>query len=120
MADEITVSYTLKVTNGNIDETINFPSTTFDQSAVGGPTPGYVTIATTEESQTFGELSTLGWCEMRNLDATNYVQIGFSTGVYGIRLKAGESALFRLEPGVTMYLKANTAAVKMLIRAFEN
>ena len=120
MADEITVQTLLQVRNGNLNETLSFPNTTFDQAAVGGPTPGYVTIGTTEETISFSELGTLGWLEMRNLDATNYVRWGFATGVYGGRMEAGEVALFRLNPGTTLYLIANTAACKCLIRAFED
>ena len=101
MADEITVSARL-------------------QAVEGGPTPGYVTIGTSEESEAFSELSTEGWLLMENLDDTNYVEWGFSTGVYGGRLEAGEAALFRLNPSSTLYLRANTAACKMLIYALED
>jgi hypothetical protein len=70
-------------------------------------------IGTTEESITFTDISVNGWVKLENTDATNYVQVGFSTGVYGIRLKAGFSAVFFLEPGATIYLKANTAACRV-------
>lgn len=120
MADEITVQTLLQVRNGQLQETLAYPATTFTQAAVGGPTPGYVTIGTVEESITFSELTTLGWLEMRNLDTTNYVEWGFSTGVYGGRMEAKEPALFRLNPGTTLYLRANTAACKCLVRAFQD
>lgn len=115
MANEITVRSQLKVVNGNLDFSYDSGSLSFDQAAASGPTPGYVTIGTTEESIAFGELATLGWLVMRNLDATNYVEWGFATTVYGGRLEAGEVALFRLNPGTTLYLRANTAACKMLV-----
>lgn len=120
MANEITVTANITVTNGQLKEQINYGTLQFDQDAVGGPTPGYLTIGTSEETEAFSELSTLGWLFMRNLDANNYIQWGFATGVYGGRLEATETALFRLEPGTTLYLKANLAACKLYIAAFED
>ena len=68
-------------------------------------------IGTSEESiATFGDVASEGIVYIRNLDATNYVQIGFATGVYGMRLAAGHIAQFTAEPGLTVYFKANTAA----------
>lgn len=57
---------------------------------------------------------------MKNLDDTNFIEWGFSTGVYGGRLEAGEIALFRLNPSTTVYLKADTAACKMTIYSLED
>jgi hypothetical protein len=57
---------------------------------------------------------------MQNLDATNYIEWGFATTVYGGKLEPGEFALFRLKPSTTLYLKANTAACKALVKAFED
>lgn len=122
MANEITVSARLKVVNASLvtyfERAIN--NKQFTQAAIGGPTPGYQTIGTSEESNTFSELTTEGWLLMENMDATNYVQWGFSTGVYGGRMEAGEFALFRCEPALTLYLKANTAACKVAIYCLED
>ena len=121
MANEITVQTLLQVRNGNLDAQLNFPAATFTQAAVGGPTPGYLTIGTSEETTDFPELTTLGWFVMKNLDATNYVEWGFSTGVYGGRMEAGETAgPFRLNPGADLFLKANTAACKCVLYAFQD
>lgn len=120
MANEISASARLRVANGNLKFEYDTGTQTFTQAAVGGPTPGYVTIGTTEESIAFGELGTLGWCLIKNLDATNYVQWGPATTVYVGRLEAGEFALLRLEPGTTLYLKANTAACKVLVYGIED
>jgi hypothetical protein len=120
MANEITVQNSLRVLNGNLNFVHAPPALSVTQTGVGGPTPGYVTIGTSEESIAFGELSTLGWLIMQNLDATNYVEWGFATGVYGGRMRAGETAQFRLNPGSTLYLKANTAACKVVVYALES
>ena len=119
MADEISIQASMNLSNGLLTFNQTF-SSRFDQTAAGGPTPGMVTIGTVEESQSLAELSTLGWCMMKNLDDTNFIEWGFSTGVYGGRLEAGEIALFRLNPSTTMYLKADTAACKMTIYALED
>lgn len=120
MANEISLDIRFNLANGN-SQYLYAPGTKrYTQAAVGGPTPGYVTIGTTEESVAFSELGTEGYCILQNLDSTNYVQWGFSTAVYGGRLEAGEAAVFRLEPSTTLYLKANTAACKVNILAFED
>lgn len=121
MANEISINVRMKVANGS--SLFDFaPATDFiTQAAVGGPTPGMVTIGTTEETIAFTELGTEGWFVMQNLDTTNYVQWGFSTGVYGGRMEAGETAgPFRLEPSTTLYLIANTAACKVVAYALED
>lgn len=120
MANEITITTTLGLRNGNNIFSFSPGSINVTQTNAGGPTPGVANIGTTEETVSLAELSTYGYCCIRNLDATNYVQFGFSTTVYGIRLKAGEFAVFRLEPGCTLYAKANTAACKVAIYALEN
>jgi|688.fasta_scaffold1552243_1 hypothetical protein len=120
MANEISVNIALTVANGNLREFITSGSQQFTQAAVGGPVPGYQTIGTTEETITTSELSTLGWAYFQNLDATNYVELGFSTGVYGIRLEPGEPAVFRLKPAATIYAKANTSACKLQVKIFED
>lgn len=121
MANEITVNASLSVANGNLKFAFAPGVLRFSQAAAGGPSPGMVSVGTTEESVAFSELGTEGWFMMQNLDATNYVQWGFSTTVYGGRMEAGETAgPFRLEPSATLYLKANTAACKVLIYALED
>ena len=120
MANEITVNAGISVNNGNSSFTQPSKSKSFDQAAIGGPTPGAISVGTTEESTAFPELATEGWLFMQNNDATNYIQWGFSTGVYGGRLRPNEYALFRLEPGTTLFLKANTAACNVLVYGFEN
>jgi len=120
MANEVTVKTSLSVRNGSLVFTYDSGTLQFDQAAVGGPTPGYVTVGTSEESIAFGELSTVGWVVLKNLSTANYVRWGFATTVYGGRLEPGEVAQFRLNPGTTLYLIANTAACKCLVYAVED
>jgi len=120
MANEISVTAGIRVLNGNMDFQQAAKTYSINQSAVGGPTPGAIVVGTTEESTAFPELTTEGWLFMQNLDATNYVQWGFSTGVYGGRLRPGETAMFRMEPSLTLFLRANTASCRCLVYGFED
>ena len=121
MANEIQITSGISVLKGNLSFSVAPATYLSDMTGTGGPSPGYITIGTIEESTAFPELTTDGWLYMKNLDATNYIQWGFSTGVYGGRMKAVETAgPFRMEPGVTLFLRANTAACKALVYGFED
>jgi hypothetical protein len=77
-------------------------------------------IGTTEETLNFpGEIATAGYLFIKNLDSTNYVEFGVTTGVYTVKCKAGEIALFR-STGTTIYAKANTAAVNVQVTFIED
>ena len=66
-------------------------------------------VGTSEEQLAQGaDLGTPGYMLIKNLDGTNYVEVGSTTGVYDIKLKAGEVALYR-HNSATVYAKANTA-----------
>ncbi len=70
------------------------------------------TVGTTEGTVAFTDITTNGWLLLENLDATNYVQWGVATTVYSGRIQPGMVALLQLEPGKTLYVKANTAACR--------
>lgn len=109
MANEITNRIAWSLKKGNLSRTFT-ASNNITQTG-NGIYHNTSSIGTTEESiATFGDVSTEGEVIIRNLDTTNYVQVGFATGVYGMRLAAGRVASFPAEPGLTLYLKANTAA----------
>jgi len=113
MASEITVTQRIQCINGNYNSgALGGAGEQFDQAAAGAAS-GVQAIGTSEETLAEGDLATMGWLWMRNLDATNYISWGFSTGVYGGRLEPGEQALFRTEPAATMYLLADTASCNL-------
>lgn len=80
-----------------------------------------ISIATSEATYSIpSDITAPGYLFLRNMDATNYVQVGFATTVYHIRLLAGQVALLPIEPGETdLFLKSNTAAcdVEIYLRA---
>lgn len=120
MANEISHTLRLQLTNSPLRDDNDPGRVQVTQTALGMSSQ-VLTIGTSEETVSLGDISTPGWCYLVNCDSTNYVEVGFSTGVYGIRLKAGEPAhCFRLNSGVTIYAKANTAACKVLFKVYEN
>lgn len=67
-------------------------------------------VGTIEEELAQGaDLGTPGYLYLKNLNDTYFVEVGSTTGVYAIKLKPGEIALYRHNSG-TIYAKANTAA----------
>ena len=69
-------------------------------------------IGTSEEALNLGNIATLGYIYIKNLDETNFVQLRTATsGTYFCKLKPGEIAVFRFGSGVTApYAIADTAA----------
>jgi len=121
MADELKIRATVTLENGNYKDTFNPGLLEVDQAAAGRG--GHVqSIGTSAETVEVGDVSTLGWCVLRNCDATNYVTIGpDDSGIKNfMRLEAGEFAIFRLEPGITIKAIANTAAVLLDVRVYED
>lgn len=119
MAGEIRVNLQFNVDKGEFRDEFTVLNKTYDQAVIGGGVPGSVTIGTTEETLAFAEIGTEGWLAFKNLDTTNYVRWGFSTGVYGGRIGPGGFAIFQAEPNLTLYLIANTAACKLQVKCFE-
>ena len=121
MADEIRISASMSVDNGNLSFSQNYGTKNYDQANIGGPTPGMIEVGTAEESVAFTELTAPGWVTIQNLDTTNFVEWGFSTGVYGGKLMPGDTAgPFRLNTSANLFLKSDTAACRVVINALES
>jgi hypothetical protein len=109
MANEITVSVQFSATKGGLKVSKD-DAATFDMSgnnyAAGAPT-----IGTTEEALQMQDVATAGWAYFKNLDGSNYIEIGrVDGGTFRAvaKLKPGEAQSFRLATN-TPYAKANTA-----------
>jgi len=118
MANELVLGVTISFSKGgatyrdSITKSITITGDTY--------TSGVQSVGTSEEELPQGaDLGTPGFVVVQNLDATNYVEIGHTTGVYGVKCKAGEPAVFRLD-GTTLYAKANTAACLVKYTIFED
>jgi hypothetical protein len=114
MANEIKITTSLSVGNGALNVPAVSSSKAYDQAAPIAPAPGGVEIGIAEETINFGDV-TPGWTMITNLDDTNFVEFGFSTGVYGFVLPAGASCVMKLN-GVTLYAKADTAACQIYVQ----
>jgi len=118
MANEIKVEASLSFAKGGAASgmravgTFTFTGTVYDK---------YETTVTTSEAA-LKIIGSGGWCMVRNLDATNYVQLLRATGEAAFaRIKAGEFSLFRLDAGVTApRIIANTASVAIEVLILDN
>lgn len=122
MAGTITTSLSVSIVNGTFVDDFSLGPSVIAQSAVGGGNPGTVSVATSEGDITIG-LSVPGFIVIENLDAANYVQYGPKSGgamVPFAKIKAGDWHKLWLDGSVTIRAKANTAAVKLRIRASED
>lgn len=115
MADELKI--TLSVRFGKSGTLVN--ETYTDSVTVSGTTflHNRQQVGTTEEALLLGDAAAGGYCFMVNRDVTNYVEVrlpGTGAANDGIRLKAGECALFRLGSDATApFIIANTAPVNV-------
>lgn len=116
--NEIRYSISLQLTNGNNSYSYQ-KGVAVNQNAQGGPSPGTITVGTTEETISLTELGTEGLAILINLDTTNYVDIGSAAGSYLLRLLPGEPQLVRLTPGLTLRAKANVAPCLVAFNIFE-
>lgn len=124
MANEITIVTSVRATNDNfLFPQIGAGNFKVDQAVAGGGSPGIITA-------TFGahvlvdltELTTEGWCYMKNIDLQNFITFGVFVVTYFPlgKLKPGETALFRLNPGAVFAVKADTADAQLQILILED
>ena len=116
MANEIQITTRLKLSKGGA--TLDRNGGTVNATMAGDAyTCGVQQIGTGahEALSLSADIGTAGWAYFKNLDATNYVEIGIdSTGTFVpfARLKAGEACVLRLATNAP-YAKANTGAVNL-------
>lgn len=121
MATHITIQQSVRLSKGAMRHEFTPPQLSLEQTGAL-VYDNTVSVGTSEETAgpAFGDIGTEGLCVIYNLDPTNYVQIGFATGVYGMRARgANMPVMFFLEPNATLYLKANTAACNVRIIVYE-
>jgi hypothetical protein len=116
MANEIVLTGGLNVTKSGVTVSAN-GSKTIDMS--GDQLLGNVQIiGTVTEALSFVDVVTIGYVYVKNLDTTNFIEIGLVTAVTSgnalITLKAGEFAVFPTRQTV-IYAKADTAPCNLQI-----
>jgi hypothetical protein len=75
------------------------------------------TISTTETTPATPGVTNLGYVFFRNLDVTNFVEIGSATGAYSAKLLPGDISLIKFDGANVIYARANTANVQLQIFA---
>lgn len=123
MADEIKLRIKLSCENGYLKELFDPGEISITQTTANAHCP-VIDVGTSEEVISFGDISSanVGLVAFRNLDTTNYVRLGPTSGgamVPMIRILAGETEVFRLEPSVTLRAQANGAAVKLQMKLLQ-
>jgi hypothetical protein len=119
MANEITQSINLSASKGGATVSI---STSKRINMTGDDMlQGTQVIGTSAETLALGEISGApGNLAIKNLDATNFVEIGGDSGltVFKIKIAPGEACIFQ-PTSATLYAQANTAAVRVSVIAIE-
>lgn len=119
MANEITIKESFSVTTSagqTIDATNGLQ--TYQVDMTGKNVLCHIqTIGTSEEAITLGDIAVGGMAYFKNLDATNFVSLRQGTGASDFaRLKAGETARFRIDNDMTApYAIADTASCDLLV-----
>jgi len=73
-----------------------------------------------EEIAISSEITSCGLCVIQNMDGENFVDVGFETGVYPIRIPAGLFAIVPLTPATSsLFLQADTGACDVKLYVHE-
>jgi len=126
MANEVKIGSSLQVDKGNFASGKLGGSFQVDQNGTGGSVPGQISATTAAQGVIvdLSALTVLGYVYLQNLDATNFVEWGPTVAAvfHPIgKMKPGEQAgPFRLSPGKSLTVKADTAAALVQVQAFED
>ena len=107
MSAELTLQAAIAFLKGGASLNASFPSSFFDVAG-GVGTQQVASIGTADEVLPLGDISTIGFVFLRNLDATNFITIGSDGTLYPIKLKPNEFFLGRWN-AAAIHAKANTA-----------
>lgn len=127
MANEVTI---------NISATLQNPSTSStgglrDQFAPGaikytqttaGKSEQVVSTSTSDTAVTLTGITTPSWCMLQNLDSTNNVDWGPTSGGAIVdcgTLKPGDVAILRLKSSITLRMQADAGTPKVQVKVWE-
>ena len=137
MSNEATVRGSLQISTTNLKYRSYPTSFQADVSGEVGPTPGAFSASTDGTDVDLTELTTPGLAIIKNLDATNYVEVGIWDGLEFyplIEIGPGEQYPVKLSRNIgnsygtgtgtlgadtSMRIKADTAACVVVVEAFE-
>ena len=108
MANEISINATLRYSKSPTSASL---TTSFLADQTGDKyQAGVQIVGTVEEQLDKGDVGTIGYIAFRNLDVTNFVQMGRAAGAYSMDVKAGKGGVIPWGSATSPFVKANTAA----------
>lgn len=110
MANEITFNYSAQLSNGTLADSCQ-RGIQITQSAAGACLA--TGTATTGGTAVTLPITTLGFAEFVNTDATNFCTVNSF-----LKLLPGEGFPMRLKPGITVTITADTASITYAVRAW--
>lgn len=113
MANEITVAAFLSFVKGAFTDTMQKTATTFDMTGVPYERRTFAVPTTAGGTALpLGDVTTPGYCFIRNTDPTNFITIKPAVaGVDTIKLKPGEFAMFRFAAAAPALLASTAICV---------
>lgn len=126
MADEITITMTLAVDKGNIDESVRISNLRTTMFAATPRKSAFIQAIGFTAHEAVGLHADItaspGFAVIKNHDATNYVELGTDdagTFVPFLRLDPNDALLVKFAAaGSTIYAKANTASVELEVTSY--
>lgn len=122
MANEQAFNVTATLTNGSLKDLFN-PGQILRTQGLAGAMTRTIAVTTADTAYTFSDITTLGYMMLLNMDATNYVAHGPTSGGaiinYG-KLKPGDFAIFRAYPGISFRMQADTATCNVLCKVWND
>lgn len=120
MSDELTLRAALEFTKGTVTKGLSINPTTFDVAGSLGIENIQSIGFATDEAVNVGDIAAGGYFMIRNLDATNFVELRPGTGLADlIQLKPGDFCIFRLATDAALWAQADTAAAKIEVVAID-
>ena len=119
MANEISLSVGFSASKGGV--TVRAPSGGITRNMAGTEMISNVqSVGTSAEALQLGDVTTIGYLVVKNLDATNFVEIDSANTFdkFPQKLLAGDQVVLRPQTA-TIHVKANTAAVDIAVTAVE-
>lgn len=114
MANEVTVTGSLSVTEAGITKTVAKTAAQYDLATTPTKFQEHIQdVGTSEEALDMGDITAPGWFYLENLDATNFVQVYAATAETSFaKLLPGEFIMGKLEATAPV-VKADTASCKV-------
>ena len=115
MANEITIGGSLRLNRSSVpkySDSMKYSGIQITQTGSDYQS-GSQNIGTSEENLAKGDIGTIGWFCLKNLDASNYVTIGTTSSQLPIKVLAGQAVGPVYVDAANVIVLANTSAVNV-------